>query len=248
MAGPILSGARRFKKTWASASDNFVADGNSLVFGYQSTNNAGRILDQLAAASTINGALAFSNQAVSGQSLQDMINTATDVDGAWVAGKKNYLFIWEFTNTIFNPIANNGGNTGLQAIELLRQYVAARRVAHQWDGIICLTGLPRVQVTFPRAGDTNDSLNAEMDIANAKLRSDYRALGIDVVADVRAAGGPFDTTRMPSITFAALDTIRYNGSTPWGASDGANIHIHLNNNGFAYVASVANAALKRMPG
>lgn len=238
---------RKLKKTWSSANDNFVADGNSLVFGYHSSSTANSILGQLRTMSAINNGLTFNNKAVSGQSITDMINTASDIDGAWVAGKNNYLFIWEFTNSIFNATAQNGGKTGQQTFDLLAQYVAARRAANQWKGIACLTGLPRVQVTMPRAGDTNDSLNAQMDIANALLKANYRSIGIDAVGDVRAPGGPFDTTGIPSLTFASVDGFTYNGLPVWSTQDTANVHIHLQDNGFTYVARVANEALKRLP-
>jgi hypothetical protein len=157
-------------------------DGNSLVDPSFST-----LCTSLQGLQPINNRITISNLGLSGQTVQNMISTATDVDASFVAGKTNYLLIWEITNSIFNA-----GRTGLQACADMVTYISARLVAHPtWKPII-LTCIPRGS----NLGGTYTAATGETELqaANTYIRANYLAMGCVAYVETRRTSGPFDFT------------------------------------------------------
>lgn len=164
-------------------SDNVAItfDGNSLVDPNFST-----LCTSLQNLQPINKRITISNFGLSGQTVQNMISSAADVDNSYVAGKTNYLLIWEITNSIFNS-----GKTGLAACTDMTNYITARLAVHPWLPIV-LTCLPRGS----NLGSTWTAVTGETQLqaANSYISANYITMGCVDFVEVRRTGGPFDFT------------------------------------------------------
>lgn len=217
--GPILGGAPH--ASFAAAKFAMAGDGNSIM-----DHNYSDLLPQLAALPPIDGKIAISNFGISGQSVQQMTANHADVDAAFVAGKINYLLVWEVTNNVYND-----GRTGLQTCSDLIAYIAAVKAVHPEWRVILMTGIPRGSlfgVTW-----TVTTGEAEMQAANSYIRANYRAMGAIALVEARRSGGPFDFT---------------------DCSNGANFpsslwtdRTHPNSAGKAYLAQYIADVLSRLP-
>ncbi|WP_409266818.1 SGNH/GDSL hydrolase family protein [Massilia sp. BHUDP2] len=228
MIGPILGGVPKIRYT--SDATNVVFDGNSLVFG-QGSSGGQSMPAQLAALAPIGGRLSITNLGISGQNLGQMRSNASDVDGAWVDGKRNVLLVWEGTNAL------NYGGTVNNAYNDTAAYCAERLALHPWL-IVLLTTIPRQNQGATQA-DT-DAYNAKLTDYNTRIKSGYKAMGAKAVIDVRQEGSPFAFANYLPATFDAPGV----GSL-W-ASEGA-MRVHLNNAGYGVVAQMVADGLKRLP-
>lgn len=229
-----LSGAARIRD-WARV--NLVFDGNSLVNGVGASNQATTALPaQVAAASPINGVISATNLGIGGQTTRQMDGldggSASDIDGAYVSGKANVLVLWEGTNSICNV-----GRTSDQALSDLQIYVTDRQAnGRQWT-MMALTTLPRQASPLISSQTDINTYNAILADYNAKLMANYRALGLAAVADVRQSGSPFAFSDYSSASFGA--------SNLWSEGNGS--RVHLNDAGYALIASYVAAQWIRMP-
>jgi lysophospholipase L1-like esterase len=178
---PILGGVARLKFDSSVAA---TFDGNSLVegVGWGATNSSKTVSSQLALLAPISSQFAITNLGIGGQTFRQMngldAGSSSDVDSAYVAGKKNILFVWEGCNTI------NKGRTPQQAIADATDYIAARKAVHPWI-VVILNTLPF---------ETSASLNADLLTYNALLAQNYKAMGAALLVDVRQPGSPFAFT------------------------------------------------------
>jgi hypothetical protein len=176
-----------------------------------------------------NKGVTLNNLGISGQTWRKMDGldgySSADVDGAFVPGAFNILWAWEGTNSIA------GGASGMQAVSDATTYIAHRRAANPWNKIIGGTVPPRMDSSSDQTLVSN--VNAQIDIYNAYLLANYKAMGFDAVFDVRQAGSPFN---LPNYL---LDTFNTNAAatatSPYWASDSNGIHVHLSNIGNDYV-------------
>lgn len=219
MIGPILGGYKR--ASFAPALYAMTWDGNSI-----SDASISDLVPQIAALAPISNQIVISNKAINGQSVQQMIANHADVDAAYVSGKINFLGIFEITNNVYND-----GRTGLQTCDDLTAYIAAVKAVHPGWRPILMTGIPRGSLF----GSTWDVVTGEeqMQIANAYIRANWRAMGAVAYVEARRAGGPFDFT---------------------DCADGANFpsslwtdRTHPNSAGKAYLAQYIADVLKRLP-
>ena len=223
--GPIMGGTARLK--YSAATANIVFDGNSLTAGV----GGGPYPGYVTSMAPLNGVVTTTNCGINGQTTSAMMG-ATDVDGAWVAGKTNVLVAWEGTNSIAG-----GGRTAAQAAQDMADYITARQAVHPWR-VLLLTCLPR-QDGAGQAQTT--ALNASLDAYNTILRNTYRAMGARMLVDIRAASSQFNLADYQMATF---ETAAAGGL--WAAGETGN-HIHLSNAGYFQVAQKVADALKRLP-
>lgn len=241
------------------AAVNLVCDGNSIMAGSNSSSTATNLAGLLAA--RLPG-VTVTNRAIGGQSINNMrgINETTagapnpgggdvpgggvnDVDSSWNGAKTNVLLAWEISNSIYGA-----GWSGLQAVDQLRLYIAERKAVHPWK-IVVATAVPRWATPY---GRSNQAANEELKIANAYILANWRAMGIDAVADLRAGNSPFN---IPTGTLQDFETLALWGTNGvngmWSLEDNTNNadttkHTHLQDRGFAYVATIVEPALRRV--
>lgn len=205
--GPLLGGTALVRYT--SDKTNIIFDGNSLVEGNalgptdQPTKG---IVPQLAGLFPINGNITIHNIGVSGQAISDMRSRGSlFADGNYAAGKKNVLLVWEGTNSICN-----NGVSGADAGAQMAQYCAERLAAHPDWLIVMLTTLPRFNIGSYSIPDGN----AQLDIFDAYIKANQRAMGVKKIVDVRAAG--IFTYTGPTVSDAMapymIDPIHYNAA------------------------------------
>jgi hypothetical protein len=110
----------------------------------------------------------------------------------------------------------------------------ARRAAHPWTKVFTGTALPRMNSATDQS--IVDADNALLDQVNAYLLANYQSMGFDGVFDVRQAGTYFDMQGDYSI--AHFNAMAAASDTYWASSgsDGSQ-HIHLNSNGYWYIAT-----------
>lgn len=182
MIGPILSGIARAK--FDTAHYAMTWDGNSISDGQISD-----LVTQTASLAPISNQITISNFAVNGKSIQWLIDNLVSrgVHNSYVAGKKNFLMLWEGTNSIFND-----GRTGLQAASDYVGYINAVKAVHPGWSIILGTCIPRGD--FLGTYWTVTTGEAELQALNAYLRANYRSMGADALVEMRRSGGPFDFT------------------------------------------------------
>ena len=221
-------------------------DGNSLVLGQ---GGAGTTLPGvLSSLSPLLGAgVTVTNLGVGGQTTKNMdglsdgaspSTSTADVDGAFVGGRTNVLLVWEGTNDLYY----NG--SAAAAAANLGAYIAHRKAAHPWR-VVLLTVIPRLNNATTTAGDTDAALNGKIDVLNATLRSTWRSLGADALADVAAPGTAYGALMTAGVwTPAAFDAAGAGGLYYTG--DGAGVRVHQTAAGYTYLASLVAPALARL--
>nr|WP_315401794.1 GDSL-type esterase/lipase family protein [uncultured Duganella sp.] len=190
-ASNVIGGVAGPDTVYSTATDNFVWDGNSLVFGVGTTTPAtDSITAQLAADPLLNGC-PVANTGVSGQNIAGMrARIAAQINPKYVAGKDNRLLVWELTNDMLNGT----GNLPATSIANLMMYISEVRTANPGWIVIVLTTLPRYDLIGATSNDaqtgplTIAQANARLNTANALLQSQYLAMGASAVIDVRADG------------------------------------------------------------
>ena len=169
----ILSNVAKIR--FSTANTTVTCDGNSITAGIVHTSGpAAYYPAQLSNLSPIKGQFTAANFGGSGQTTRQMNGldggSASDVDGAYVAGKKNILIAWEGTNSI-DPVA--AGRNGIQAAQDMADYVAARIAIHPGWIILVMTTLPFIRAAWTQA--TTNAVNANVDTANSIMRANHRA-------------------------------------------------------------------------
>lgn len=187
---------------WDPASVSITIDGNSLV----SASSSG-LVAALAPLRPLNGAFTIKNRGSAGQSTASMIASAADVDSSFESGKTNFLLVWEITNSVF------GDNlSGLQAVAQMETYIAARKAANPWR-VVLFTCLPRGTL----AGWDPAPRNAQLNVANDYMRSNYRAMGAEALVEMQRPGGPFDFADVTdAANFPAALWVDHTHPTPAG--------------------------------
>lgn len=232
MIGPLIGGASKIN--FATAVLNLIGDGNSFGAGVGASDAAHFLYAQMAAADPINGRAVFTNVAVSGQSIRDMINRApaqVDVRFNSTVGVANIYFPEEGTNAICNS-GTGAGRTGVQAASDMAELCLGRKAINPGWKIVAFTQIPRFGLIT--AWSTTQA-NAYIREYNDILRANYRAMGIDAVADVAALpqfyADPAATSCPP-----AMQAYMYE-------SGGA---VHPNDGGYGLHAPVGNAAMQTL--
>ena len=113
--------------------------------------------------------ITYTNTSIPGQSWAGMTSAATDVDGAYVAGKTNVLFrLSETTNSVFND-----GKTAAGAVADYLTYINARLAAHPWEYVVMFG-------TIPRGGTAGDATNNQrLKDADATIAADLATHHLD---------------------------------------------------------------------
>ncbi len=211
---------------WAQA--HLIFDGDSLMASHASS-AGNRVPGRVVAYPPVNGAATSSMLAISGQTVQDMIDTASDVDAAFNPARTNVLITFAGTNGMID-----GG--AVQA-DRMRTYLAARKAAHP-ELLVVLGGLiPRYEPGTLTVADRNERMVAY----NALCRSNWRTWGADAFFDTRPAGGPFDLPDWSLGSFTRAETLPL-----WSTADTAGVYTHLSDVGAAYVARQISDALRRL--
>lgn len=228
--GPLLEG--RALINYATASLNLIGDGNSFGYGVGASYWPFYLYAQMAAAAPINGRASFTNVSVNGQNIRSVINRApSQVDARYITapGVKNIYSIHEATNSICNN-DTGASRTGLQAAADLAELCLGRKAINPGLKIIAWTAIPRFSLI---SAWSTVQANAYIQEFNAYLRANYRAMGIDAVADPAALA-----------QFAA-DPAATN--VPSNMSPYMSDPTHPNDAGYALLAACGGAALKRLP-
>lgn len=234
--GPILGSVARLK--YSAAGTTVTCDGNSITAGIVHTSGPSAYYPaQLSALAPVSGQFTCANLGVSGQTTRMMNGldggSTSDVDGAFVAGKKNVLIAWEGTNSV-----DTTARTAAQIAQDLADYVAARLALHPEWIIILPTILPFIRGTDSQA--VTDEKNSRVDATNALIRTNYRTWGAKALVELRVA--PFV---LPDYTLASFETPAL--LALWAADEAAGTHIHLRDAGMAFLANACAGVLKRLP-
>lgn len=220
----LMQGRKRRSINWAQS--KIIWDGDSLPSTH-GTSAATRIpalvQGQL-------GAGALSMVAIGGQTIQDMIDSPADVDGAFDATKQfNVLFTFAGTNGMVD------GPT-VQA-QRMRTYLAARKAAHP-ELLIVLGGLiPRYEASAISINQRNDWMVEY----NRLAASSWRTWGADAYVDLRPKGGRFD---LPDWSWASFE--RPETQPIWSSADAEDVDTHLADFGHAYIAPFFTAGARRL--
>jgi len=234
MIAPIMGGSGGLNYTADRVA--VTADGNSLVYGDGSTN--GRSFPvQLAEMAPIRGRLAITNLGINGQRTNQMTSSASDVNAAHQAGKQNILLVWEAVNDILGS-----GSSAQQAYTNMRAYIQARLAtnpANPWR-VVLLTLAP----VYP--GDSSSdayvpTINQRFQDYNQLIRENQAAMGYEAMVDVRQPGSPFAIPNFERATFKATGYQRY------FKVEADNKLLHFNNSGYAEIAKMVAAVLRRLP-
>ena len=220
--------ARRLR--WDS-SVNVVWDGNSLVYGVGATGGQTLPVQVAALAPMAGSGATVTNCGISGQRWSAMTGGATDVDGAWQAGKTNVLICWETTNSA----CNSPGLSAAQIIADITAYIAARRAVHPWV-IVGLTTIPRETSGLMTSQSERERLNGIMSDVDAAMKAGQ--LDFDAVVDVRQAGSVF--------AFGGYTTADFDASG-WIWAELSPNRVHLLNAGYAHIADYVATTLQLLP-
>lgn len=226
----------------------WVADGNSITAGTQDgPESNGGVTGYLSRHLAPFVGHSYRNVAIGGQTIDNMIAAASDVDGAFDPTKINVLFVQEGTNqanTSTTPAAN---------CQKVLDYCAARRAARPWGCIVVATA-PPVYLGDNKTQAENDDYNARLDEFNRLLRKRWHeAAGAFV--ETRCAGGPFDQARYPNyLRSTFFDTTVVNGIsntasfiTEPTSGPVPNCKIHPTAAGFAALAPFVGRQLIALP-
>lgn len=200
---------------------NVVVDGNSItVYGFP------LLLYGQAPVST-SGASTH-ECGVGGQTWRHMNGldggSAADVDGAYVAGKRNVLIAWETTN-----LAAAGGTPQSIADECAA-YVAGRRALHP-DWIVM------VMTSLPRYATGNPALTQRLIDVDDIMRRTWRSMGIDYLFDTRARVPVLGFSGFDSADFIATQTY-WNETSDW---------LHPTMAGHELITAKVASALRALP-
>ena len=230
VAQVLTQGRKRRSINWSQS--KLIFDGNSL-FASHPTTASQRVPQRVLAAAPVNGAAAFAMLAIGGQTTQQMIDSAADVDAAIDPTKLNILLAWEGTNGMID-------GAELQA-QRMKAYLAARKAAAVAKGaemlMIVAGTIPRHEVTSISIAERNDRMVAY----NKILAANWRTWGCSAYVDTRPPGGPFDLPDWSTASFTRAETLPM-----WSPDDAAGTYTHLSVLGALYIQALFSAALRRL--
>ncbi len=225
--GPMMGGVPVVRYTTSSAV--IVFDGNSLVLGASGATDP--MPAQVFRNPPISSTSACTNSGTNGARTYEMTSqAAAQIDPLFNAAKDNILVVWEGRNSMYN-----GGRTPAQAWAEVQAYVSARLALHPEWKIVLMTVLPQRAST-----DTDASAAATwatFQEFNDLMRAGWRAAGAKALVDVVASGSPFLLTSFAIADFNAIGLWSPTETTQW---------VHLSNAGYAYIASLVSASLRRL--
>jgi hypothetical protein len=208
---------------------HFIIEGDSLPSTHGSS-IANRMPARMMSYAPLLGAATHSMVAIGGQTIQDMIDNAADVDGAYVAGKKNVLVTFAGTNGMIDGAAAQ--------VTRMRQYIAARKAAH--PDLLVMLGFvpPRYELGSMSVEDRNN----EIVKYNRAWALDWRNWGVDVLVDTRPAGGPFDLPDWSLASFTRPATLPM-----WSTADAPGVYTHFSDVAHAYEGRCFANSVHRLP-
>ena len=211
---------------WAQA--HLIFDGDSLMASHASS-VGNRVPGRVVAYPPVNSAATSSMLAIGGQTTQDMIDAASDVDAAFDNARTNVLITFAGTNGMIDGAAAQA--------DRMRTYIAARKAAHP-DLLVVLGGLiPRYESSAISISDRNNYMVAY----NALCQANWRTWGAAAYFNPRPAGGPFDLPDWSLESFTRSETLPL-----WSTADAQGVYTHLSDVGAAYVARQISDALRRL--
>lgn len=225
---------------WGSGQINVVCDGNSLTAGLRSSNPPTTAYPNVMSSAAPVTGNTVSNTGISGQQWSDMAATHSDVDALWNGAKTNVLVCFEDTNAIYN------GKTRAQITSDMQAYFSAVKAVHAWRIVLC-SCIPRYGVIASVGSYTQpdvDDYNARINAVNNYNRANWRSFGITHFIDVAATS----LFALPDYTAASFDAA--GGGTPvyyQEADRGSTGRVHLTDYGYAQLAQIVAAGLRRMP-
>jgi hypothetical protein len=155
-------------------SANIVCDGNSLTLGTGGTAYPVRLA---AFYPTVINDTTINNVAIGGQTTQEMIDNASDVDALLDGGATNNILIaWEITNHLLLNITTTTAQNAFQ------EYCEDRTAAG-WNKIIVITNTPR---NLSNGTWTMTQVNDRLDTTNTWLRANYTDFA-NALVDIQAA-------------------------------------------------------------
>ncbi len=173
-----------------------VCDGNSLTFGFQSSDPPTKSYPALLDADAYFSTATIYNKGVSAQETQDMIDDAvTDVDALYSGSVPSVLVAWEVGNDIYYNGSVNDAMTRFWS------YCDSRRAAG-WK-VIVVNCPPRDQSTT--FGDNSAQYNTKLTAANLRIKDEWYAHAdgyVDIAGDSRFQGY--------NLTYYDADKIHYN--------------------------------------
>lgn len=219
----------RTRRSIVWSNTKLIFDGDSLMASHASS-VANRVPGRMVAYPPSNGAAASAMLAIGGQTIQDMIDNAADVDAAFDSSKLNILVTFAGTNGMVDGPA-------IQS-QRMRTYIAARKAAN--PGLLVVLGglIPRYEASSISIALRNDYMVEY----NKILEANWRTWGVSAYADLRPKGGPFDLPDWTLASFTRAQTLPL-----WSTDDAAGVYTHLSDVGAAYVARILCAALRRIP-
>lgn len=230
--GQVLSGTSAFsgKVNAGTRSWNLIFDGNSLTSGTGAS--AGQDYPNQTLTLINIGVAGFNNFAVSGQTTPQMeSDAATQIDPLFNAGYHlNALLAWEVTN----DLVVNGAN-GATAYSNFKTYCQHRKDAHAGMVIIIFGVLPRN--TGVAGFETNRG------IVNVDFRADFSGATSDPKIFTATSGVTYADYFVDLGADTRIGDLGDNLDTTYYNADG----IHMNNAGYAIVASYAKTALTFVP-
>ncbi len=222
----LRTGKVRLAIDWSQA--HIIFDGDSLMASHASS-VGNRIPGRVVAYPPVSGASTSSMLAIGGQTTQDMIDSAADVDAAFNPARTNVLITFAGTNGMLD-------GASMQA-DRMRTYIAARQAAN--PGLIVVLGglIPRYETSAISVDERNNRMVAY----NAMCRANWRTWGASAFFDTRPPGGPFDLPDWTLGSFTRAETLPL-----WSTADTAGVYTHLSDVGAAYVARQISDALRRL--
>lgn len=192
---------------------HIVCDGNSLTYGYQSSNPATKSYPAVLATLSpwaSNGAT-ITNKGVSGQTTADMSADATmDIDPLYSSSVASVLVAWEIGNDLYF-----NGDTAA-AYSRFVSYCTARR-AVGWKVVVITVPYRDHSVVnggVSPAGDNDATYNLKRDSINVRLRANWPTFA-DAIYDLAA-----------DANFSSYNTTYFNAD-----------HVHYTDVGYAYIAA-----------
>lgn len=230
---------------WHSGNVKMCVDGNSIMAGtHDGPDSVGGFTGYLyRSVHPFNLIGEYTNVAIGGQNIDNMIASAVDVDGAYDPSKQCVLVVMEGTNKANTPASPQENFTRTM------EYIAARRAAHNWACIVCAP--PPVWIGDTLGQGYTDDYNAKLFAYNDLLRHGWHQEA-DAFIDLRCPGSPYDQARYPNyLRSTFFDTTVINGisnNASFTNEGGAeHIRIHMSAAGIIALAPIVAKQLYQLP-
>jgi len=219
------------KPQFASTKHNIVFDGNSLIAGTDVGDQylANRVHSLPILSSS---GLTVKSYGVSGHNWSQMLATVSEVTSQFETGKRNILFIWESTNTLYNGTLTVNG-----IIASMQNYINAVKSSNSAWEIYNISTIARRQTS---GGLTITQFNQVLLSVDDYVRKNYKAMGLAGQVELRLPNSPLYTPDFSDASFLTLDPYIFTGhnsSNNW-------IAVHLNQTGLNIVANLVSQKLR----